>query len=95
MKIIVINNCGGGIFSLIDGPEKSEVFDRYFKAHHPVNIEKLAEAFGLAYFCAEETDKLEEGLEKMYAISDKACLLEVKTNETINTPLFRQMLGKE
>ena len=95
LKIIVINNQGGGIFSLIDGPSTSPVFDAYFKAYHPVDIQKLAEAFGLHYFCAEDEEKLSSGLDEMYALSDKASLMEVRTREEVNTACFRQILGKE
>ena len=36
IKIIIIDNSGGGIFRIIDGPRTSDQLENYFEAHHKV-----------------------------------------------------------
>ena len=47
LKIIVIDNSGGGIFRIIDGPRTSDQLENYFEAHHKSDVKKIAEGFGL------------------------------------------------
>ena len=56
LRIIVINNQGGGLFRLIPGPDQQPFFEEYLETAHPVNIDKLAQAFHVkCYFCDTET----------------------------------------
>lgn len=93
LRIVVINNQGGGIFHIIKGPSDSPGFKKFVEAHHPVNIAKLAEAYGLRYlFAADETAlasqwQLITGRHKMPAI------LEIKTDATISATSFRNLMA--
>ena len=59
LKIILINNEGGGIFHLLKGPSEHEAFRPLVNAHHPINFKKLSEAFGLNYrLCARRNELL-------------------------------------
>lgn len=78
LKIIVINNGGGGIFRIIDGPDRVEELEEFFEAHHPVDFEMTAKSFGLAYFQATDEASLKESLKLFFEIK-KAGVLEVKT----------------
>lgn len=91
LKIIVVNNGGGGIFSMIDGPSKQEAFTEFFEAYHPVSIEKIASAFGVAHFFCDNANDLNEKYKKFYA-SPGAALLEIKTNSEVNTSVFRNFV---
>jgi 2-succinyl-5-enolpyruvyl-6-hydroxy-3-cyclohexene-1-carboxylate synthase len=93
LKIIVINNAGGGIFHLIDGPSDKPGFKKYIEAYHPVNIHKLAEAFDLEYFYADNEKELSEKLPLFFSDSKKAAILEIKTEAKINSEVFHRMMG--
>jgi len=54
LKVILINNSGGGIFRIIDGPSSSEHLEQFFEAHHELKAEKFADTYGLEYFKAED-----------------------------------------
>jgi 2-succinyl-5-enolpyruvyl-6-hydroxy-3-cyclohexene-1-carboxylate synthase len=93
LKIIVINNEGGGIFELIDGPSSQSGFKEFFKAHHPVNISELAKAFGIHYYqCIDEKsfDKNFNSLKE----SKSASLMEIKTPGDKNPIIFRNFIKK-
>ena len=95
LKIIVINNAGGGIFHLIDGPSDKPGFKNYIEAHHPVNIHKLAEAFGLGYLYADNEKDLSEKLPQFYSENKKAVVLEIKTEAKANSEVFHRMMGHD
>jgi 2-succinyl-5-enolpyruvyl-6-hydroxy-3-cyclohexene-1-carboxylate synthase len=93
LRIIVINNSGGGIFHLIEGPSSKSGFKKLIEAFHPVNINKLAEAFGVDYYFAGNEKDLCSQLSGFYAGKGKASVLEVKTETAINNEMYQRMMG--
>ena len=53
LKIVLINNQGGGIFEALPIAQNSELFKNYFKTPHGINFEKIADTFKGRYFKAE------------------------------------------
>jgi 2-succinyl-5-enolpyruvyl-6-hydroxy-3-cyclohexene-1-carboxylate synthase len=93
LKIVVVNNRGGGIFSLIDGPPQQEAFTPFFEAHHPVAINKISEAFGIAYFLCKNKETLAATYHAFYATKGSA-ILEVETTSELNNKVFRNFIKK-
>jgi 2-succinyl-5-enolpyruvyl-6-hydroxy-3-cyclohexene-1-carboxylate synthase len=93
LKILVINNGGGGIFHILKGPSDHPGFKKYIEAHHPVNIHKLAEAFGLDYFYAEDELNLRNQWDQFIKEDERATLFEVKTDAALSASTFRQITG--
>ncbi|MFV0269989.1 MAG: thiamine pyrophosphate-dependent enzyme, partial [Draconibacterium sp.] len=94
LKIVVFNNEGGGLFGLIPGPSSQAAFNDFFVAHHPVQLQKLAEAFHLNYFCANDPDSLNKQLKPFFEVSERPALLEIKTDQQINKEAFFRLIGK-
>lgn len=94
LRIAVINDKGGGIFSLINETLQNLPHKKYIEAHHPAQIQKLAEAFGVRYSSAENGDELKEILPWFYQKSGTAALLEIKTSPETNTRAFHHVMGK-
>lgn len=79
LKIILVNNEGGGIFHLLKGPSEHESFLPLVNAHHSVDLKKLTEAFGLDYhFCGKQSE-METSIQKLIQSKLKAEVLEVRT----------------
>lgn len=93
LKILVINNRGGGIFHILKGPSQSPGFKKYIEAHHPVNIHKLAEAFELDYFCAEDESTLRNQWDLFMKENKRATIFEVKSDAVTSASIFWQMMG--
>ncbi len=92
LRIIVIHNGGGNIFSMIKGPGESPVFNEHFFAENTHKAETLAKAFDLNYFSASNEIELTEALNKFYSpLHEKPALLEIFTNAETNTRLFREL----
>lgn len=95
LRIIVIHNGGGNIFSIIKGPADSPAFSEHFFAGNTHKAEVLAKAFGLDYFSATNESELETALNEFYSPEQqKVALLEVFTDAEVNTRVFRELFGK-
>jgi 2-succinyl-5-enolpyruvyl-6-hydroxy-3-cyclohexene-1-carboxylate synthase len=93
LRIVVINNGGGGIFRLLPGPSEQDCFENFMEASHPVQIEKLAQAFGVNYLKAENQQELELQYSKF--IEQKGpSLLEIVTPNTENPVQFKAHIQK-
>ena len=94
LKIVVINNEGGGIFRLIPGPSEMETFEEHIEAHHHIDIKKLTEAFGVNYyFCNNET-KLKNTFKTFIQSKERPALLEIKTPRLENAEIYKQYVKK-
>lgn len=95
LRIIVIHNGGGNIFSMIKGPTDSPAYAEHFFAGNTHKAEALAKAFGLDYFKAENEAELEFALAGFYSPKQRqAALLEVFTNAEVNAGVFRELFRK-
>lgn len=88
LKIIVINNQGGGIFRIIEGSDSEEEREKFFEAHHPVHIEKLASAFGLMHLKADSEKSLKKVLPQFLRQNETA-ILEVLTPAKVNDQILK------
>jgi len=93
-RIIVINNGGGGIFRLIEGPDKTGVMEEFFETSHNYSVKGIAEAFRLKYFSADNTKKLEETLKVFYAEDNsQPSVLEIFTPAEKNAEVFKAYIA--
>ena len=78
VRIVIINNSGGGIFKIIPGPKKSTAL-KYFETPHCLTAEHLCVMFGFEYSTAHNLKSLKEEVVGFYDKSDKPKVLEVFT----------------
>ena len=82
LKIIVVNNSGGGIFKIIPGPAESKQGPRYFEAQHSQKVSTIAAAFGLTTKTISNKDELMNILPEF--LKDEIQVLEIHTNSEQN-----------
>ena len=96
LKIIVINNGGGGIFRILPGHDETPVFNTFFETSHCLTAEHLAKMYGFEYAIASDETSLTDGLHKMYAQNDSPYILEIftptRTNDSILLQYFRELV---
>lgn len=91
LKIILVNNAGGNIFRLIDGPSDVKGFDEYVEHHTLNNHSLLAQQYGLVYLGCNEIKNLKETLNTFFKNNDKA-LLEIFTDRLHNAETLKKHL---
>lgn len=91
LRIIVIHNGGGNIFSMIKGPGETPAFREHFFTENTHKAEGLAKAFGLEYFSASNESELQQALTEFYSPNQKAAVLEVFTDAELNVSVFREL----
>ena len=90
LRIIVINNNGGGIFTLIDGPSQHPNQELFFTTPHNGSIRNTALDNGLEYYFCESNSGLEKALKTFFNPSNKSAVLEIKVNMKENASLFNR-----
>ncbi|MCT4590091.1 MAG: 2-succinyl-5-enolpyruvyl-6-hydroxy-3-cyclohexene-1-carboxylic-acid synthase [Carboxylicivirga sp.] len=89
LRIVVINNGGGGIFRFIPGPSDSEELETYFEASHQLNVKPLAEMYGLKYLSANDEVSMNDCLQELFSESERPIILEVKTPAKENAGVLK------
>lgn len=92
LRLVVLNNGGGNIFKLIDGPSNlpPAELETHFFTPHKLTARNTAADFKLAYFSANSTSALENTLPPFFAAETGAAILEIFTNSTVNTAVFQE-----
>ena len=92
VRIVIINNSGGGIFKIIPGPKKSTAL-KYFETPHCLTAEHLCVMFGFEYSTAHNLKTLAEEVVGFYDKSDKPKVLEVFTPSDLNDLVLKEYIN--
>lgn len=90
LKIILLNNAGGTIFRLIDGPSNQPELEKYFETKHNFTARRTAEDSGIEYALVETMKRLPEAW-KQINNSTKTALLEIKTDPLQNAEIYKEL----
>lgn len=91
LRIIVLNNFGGGIFQLIDGPSSHKKELPFYTTPHHQSVKNTVIDNGLDYYFCNTESGLKKTLNTFFDPSDKAAVLEITFNMNENTRAFRQL----
>jgi 2-succinyl-5-enolpyruvyl-6-hydroxy-3-cyclohexene-1-carboxylate synthase len=84
LRIIIINNSGGGIFRLIDSKD-TPLLEKYFEANHSMRAELLVKAHNIPYYSAKNEKELKLNLNNLYLDHKGKCaVLEIFTPNEMN-----------
>lgn len=86
LKIIIIQNHGGGIFQIIQGPANSPLRAQYFEATHQKSPGKIAEGFGFEVQFLSAKNQLITTLEN-FLLNDIQ-LIEIQTHKEGNAQVL-------
>lgn len=91
LRIIVINNGGGNIFRIIDGPDTMPELEDFIETPHIPQIQLLANMYGLDYYAASDESGLQACLPVFLDINiQKPAILEVKTPNKTSAAVLRE-----
>jgi 2-succinyl-5-enolpyruvyl-6-hydroxy-3-cyclohexene-1-carboxylate synthase len=87
-RIVLINNNGGGIFNIIEGPKTSKQ-NALFVAPHHAKAEHLCKAHNVDYIGVNSMDELENKIAEFYEESSQVKLIEINTGEANNSVVLQ------
>ena len=88
LRVVVLNNHGGGIFRLINGPSQQPELETYFETYNHLNARNAASEFGFEYYYCSDILNMKSVLDVFFEESEKPKLLEIETDSKINKLIF-------
>ena len=79
LRIAVIHNGGGGVFRLLDGPERTGLLESHFEMRHGLELRSLCDLHGLEHRRVADADDLRAALPDWWSPSDAPRILEIAT----------------
>lgn len=89
LRIILLNNHGGGIFNLIDGPNTQPELEEFFLTKHKLNAKNLAAENGLSYNLCKNNDEFANALATFYDVSEQAKIIELSFDMDKSAAIFK------
>lgn len=80
LRIIVIENGGGGIFRFLPGPSVLNEVEKYFETPHKVNLKQLAKVHNFDVYKATDETSLREILPDFYTLTQRPAILIIETS---------------
>lgn len=90
VNVILINNGGGGIFRIIDGPNTIEERSVFLETSMTYSAEHIAAHFKWNYLSANDEQSLNEKLNLLFERTTKRTILEVFTNADLNPEILKK-----
>lgn len=91
VRIVIINNRGGGIFRIIKGPSTTNHLESTFEARHHFEAEYVAKTYGLEYTKAENKEELRSVIPDFFDRDKKtAAILEIFTPPEVNDKVLME-----
>jgi len=88
LRIVVLNNFGGGIFRLLPDSGKLPELETFFETKQSSTAQQVAEEFGLEYLTAKNQEELKQILQNFFKPSQNIKVLEVQTLKVDNQVFF-------
>ena len=93
LRILLLNNGGGGIFHQLHGLDKSPYRDGFVAAAHTASAKGVCEATGVDYKAARNEEKLREGIDWITSLHSMGpLLLEVFTSAETDAREYKKYL---
>jgi len=90
LRIIVINNSGGNIFRLLNGPTQVNDFEKFFETKHHLTARHLAEMYDIPYYFCDHQERLEKILATFFhPHNGKPAILEIKTDGPLSAEIYK------
>ncbi|MDE7159544.1 MAG: 2-succinyl-5-enolpyruvyl-6-hydroxy-3-cyclohexene-1-carboxylic-acid synthase [Muribaculaceae bacterium] len=94
MRIIAVNNAGGGIFRFIPSTRDLPAREKFFCSDPALPVEGITRAFGLEYLHADSESSLHAMLPRLLSPAAKATLLEVSVDPALSSRTLLSLFQK-
>ncbi len=90
LRIIIVNNGGGGIFRIISGPNKVKEIEPFFEARMTSNVKDIANHYQWNYLSAIDEKSLQETLTLFFKRGYSKTILEIFTDNKENPKVLEE-----
>ncbi|GAB2771330.1 2-succinyl-5-enolpyruvyl-6-hydroxy-3-cyclohexene-1-carboxylic-acid synthase [Rhabdobacter roseus] len=87
-KILVLNNGGGNIFRMIDGPAAQPELEEYFETRHAYTAQSTALESGMGYRAVTAMEQLPDALDEFHQ-ARRSFVLEIFTDPETNAQVLK------
>ena len=94
LRIILLNNHGGGIFRMIEGPSNQPELEEFFETKQKLSAQHLATEYGFFYSKVVNLSELESSLQDFYDDSLHPKILEIETSSPKNEEILKAVKAK-
>ncbi|MFB1019692.1 MAG: thiamine pyrophosphate-dependent enzyme, partial [Flavobacteriales bacterium] len=91
IKVIVVNNGGGGIFRWLEGPNEVGLLASHFEAKPKTSIKAASRFCGLTYFCADDAESTKKKLSEFIHFTGPA-VFEIVTDPKISSDVYKKYM---
>ena len=88
LRIVILNNHGGIIFNMIDGPENIPEAGEYFVTHQKLTAKNLCAEFDFDFLKLDHSKKLKNTIQDFFEFSGRTKILEIESTQNLNKKLF-------
>jgi len=88
LRIVLLNNHGGIIFKIIDGPAALPEADDFFVTRQKLNAQKLCEEFEFDYIKLDSKRKVKNLLKDFFEFDGRTKVMELETDIALNKDIF-------
>lgn len=90
LVIIVFDNGGGNIFSIIETGKQHESFRAYQQTPHNVKIEEICRTFDVDYLHASDQHSLTKSLHLAFKPNKRAVVIHITSNGDLSATMYKQ-----
>lgn len=91
LRVVVLNNHGGIIFNMIDGPGGLPEGNEYFVTRQNLSAQKLCEEFDFDYLKLDNKRKIKNVLKNFFEFDGRTKILELESTIGLNKSIFESL----
>jgi 2-succinyl-5-enolpyruvyl-6-hydroxy-3-cyclohexene-1-carboxylate synthase len=88
LRVVVLNNHGGIIFGMIDGPGSLPEAEEYFITRQRLTAKKLCEEFDFDHLLLDSKRKLKNLIKDFFDFDGRTKILELEGDTSVNKIIF-------
>ncbi len=90
LHVLILNNHGGIIFNLIDGPGNVRERDEFFVTQQKLTAKYLAAEYGFDYLSIDSIKKIKNNLKDFFIFDGRTKILEMESSQEENKEAFEK-----
>jgi 2-succinyl-5-enolpyruvyl-6-hydroxy-3-cyclohexene-1-carboxylate synthase len=90
LHVLLLNNHGGIIFNMIDGPGNAPELNEFFVTEQKLKAEHLCSEYGFDYLYVDSNKKIKNSLKEFFVFDNKTKVLEFESKQEENKEAYQK-----